>query len=124
VLATVRYAVGEEMGQTLSVAAAFFDLDPAELPALDDALFAAHLAGLADAGWRGDPTQIRFAYAAHAALRNLFNAVGTVLPDEGQQAATVARYGRRGEELAERRAKIRPFLLERAEEARRLIGRV
>jgi hypothetical protein len=118
------YAVGEEVGQTLSVGAAFFDLDPAELPALDEALFAAYLAGLADAGWRGDPTQVRFAYAAHAALRNLFNAVGTVVPGAAQRAATLARYGRRGEELAERRAQIRPFLLERAEEARCLIGSV
>jgi len=61
------YAVGEEVGQTLSVAAAFFDLEPADLPALDEALFAAYLAGLADTGWRGDLTEVRFACAAHAA---------------------------------------------------------
>ncbi len=76
------YAAGEEVGQTLSVASAFYDVDPADLPALDEALFANYLAGLRDAGWRGDPRRVRFAYAAHAALRNLFNAVGASVPDE------------------------------------------
>ena len=63
-----HYAVGEEVGQTLSVASAFYDIKPADLPALDEALFTSYLAGLRDAGWRGDRTQIRFAYVAHAAL--------------------------------------------------------
>jgi hypothetical protein len=115
-----QYAAGEEVGQTLSVAAAFFDLDPADLPALDEALFAGYLAGLHDAGWRGDPRPVRFAYSAHAALRNLFNAVGASLPGEVQRAAARERMGHSWEALAERRAAIRPFLLARADEARRL----
>ena len=115
-----HYAVGEEVGQTLSVASAFYDLEPADLPALDEALFANYLAGLRDAGWRGDPTQVRFAYVAHAALRNAFNAVGASVPDDCGVAAQ-DKYGRTWEELAERRAAIRPFLLDRADEARRLM---
>src|SRR5207253_1776538 len=31
-----HFALGEEVGQTLSVAAAFFHLEPTELPALDE----------------------------------------------------------------------------------------
>ncbi|MGI8552959.1 MAG: hypothetical protein ACR2PL_19560 [Dehalococcoidia bacterium] len=115
------YAAGEEVGQTLSVAAAFFDVEPAGLPALDEALFASYLAGLGDAGWRGDPQPVRFAYAAHAALRNAFNAVGASVPTDARRAAIQQTYGRTWEELAERRAALRPFLLERADEARRLI---
>jgi hypothetical protein len=111
------YAAGEEVGQTLSVAAAFFDAAPADLPALDEAIFTSYLAGLTDAGWQGDPRPVRFAYCAHAALRNLFNAVGTTVPDEAGRANAVATYGHTWEELAERRAEIRPFLLERASEA-------
>jgi hypothetical protein len=117
-----HYAAGEEVGQTLSVAAAFYDVDPADLPALDEALFASYLEGLRDAGWRGDPRPVRFAYAAHAALRNAFNAVGATVPDEARRAGARETYGHTWEELAERRAAVRPFLLARAEEARRLLG--
>jgi hypothetical protein len=116
-----HYAVGEEVGQTLSVASAFYDLEPADLSALDEAVFASYLAGLRDAGWRGDRRQVRFAYAAHAALRNAFNAVGASVPDDTRRAASQKNYGRTWEELAERRAAVRPFLLDRAAEARRLL---
>lgn len=115
-------AAGEEVGQTLSVAAAFFHLDPSDLPALDEALFAGYLAGLRDAGWRGDVRPVRFAYAAHAALRNLFNAVGASLPNEAQRAAARQNQGHTWEALAERRAAVRPFLLARADEARALLA--
>lgn len=118
------YAVGEEVGQTLSVAAAFFDVEPTDLPALDEALFEGYLAGLRDLGWQGDPRSVRFAYAAHAALRNLFNAVGTSVPDESRQAAAFQTYGHTFDELAERRAAIRPFLLARADEARGLLKQI
>ena len=116
-----HYAVGEEVGQTLSVASAFYDIEPADLPALDEALFASYLAGLHDVGWRGDPTQVRFAYVAHAGLRNAFNAVGASVPDDRRRAAALENYGRTWEELADRRAAIWPFLLDRADEARRLM---
>ena len=115
------YAIGEEVGQTLSVASAFFAVEPSDLPTLDGALFAGYLEGLREAGWHGDPRQVRFAYAAHAALRNAFNAVGTTLPNDEQRAAVRQNQGHTWEELAERRAAIRPFLLERAAEARRLL---
>ena len=111
------YAPGEEVGQTLSVAAAFFDWEPAELPALDEALFEAYLDGLGN----HDRRQLRFAYCAHAALRNLFNAVGTSVPPEAGAAAALRNYGHTWDQLAGRRAMIRPFLLERADEARRLM---
>ena len=116
-----HYAVGEEVGQTLSVASAFYDVEPADLPAMDEALFANYLDGLREAGWRGNSTQVRFAYAAHAALRNLFNTVGAFVPDDRRGTAALEKYGRTWEELAERRAAIRPFLLDRADEARSLM---
>ena len=116
------YAAGEEVGQTISVAAAFFDLAPGDLPALDTALFAGYLAGLRDAGWQGDERQVRFAYAAHAALRNAFNAVGATVPNEAGRASALHNYGHSWEDLAARRAASRPFLLERAAEARSLLG--
>lgn len=116
------YAAGEEVGQTLSVASAFYDLDPADLPTLDEALFASYLDGLRDAGWRGDPRPVRFAYTAHAALRNAFNAVGTSVPPEAGRAAALQNYGHTWDALAARRAAIRPFLLARADEARNLLA--
>ena len=116
-----QMALGEEIGQTVSVASAFFDVAPADLPALDEALFAGYLAGLRDAGWRGDQRPVRFAYAAHAALRNAFNAVGATMPDEAGRIAAQQRFGHTWEELAGARAAVRPFLLDRAQEARGLM---
>jgi hypothetical protein len=116
-----HYAAGEEIGQTLSVASAFFDVAPDDLPALDELLFGEYVAGLREVGWQGDPRAVRFAYAAHAALRNLFNAVGASVPTDAQRAAARQTYGHSWEELAERRAELRPFLLDRAAEARRLM---
>jgi hypothetical protein len=116
-------AAGEEVGQTLSVAGAFFDMDPADLPALDETLFAGYLDGLRDAGWQGDPYQVRLAYTAHAALRNLFNAVGTSMPEESHQAVIRQTWGHSLQELAGRRAAVRPFLLDRAQEAHNLLDR-
>lgn len=115
------YAVGEEVGQTLSVAGAFFDVAPTDLPTLDEALFAGYVAGLRDAGWQGDLRAVRFAYTASAALRNAFNAVGTVVPDPARRAAAYENYGHSWEALAERRAVLRPFLLAWADEARTLL---
>jgi len=115
-----HYAAGEEVGQTLSSASAFYDVEPSDLPALDDALFTGYLAGLADAGWRGDPRPVRFAYLAHAALRNAFNAVGATMANEVGRVSALQTYGHSWEELAERRAVLRPFLLDLAAEARRL----
>jgi hypothetical protein len=59
--------------------------------------------------------------AALAALRNLFNAVGASVPDEAGRAAAVLTYGHTWKALAERRAEVRPFLLARADAARRLL---
>jgi hypothetical protein len=115
-----HYALGEEVGQTLSVAAVFFDADPEDLAEIDAALFHGYLAGLADAGWRGDPRPVRLGYAAHAALRNAFNAVGATVADEAGRASALLRYGHSWEELAERRAAVRPYLLRLAQEARDL----
>ncbi|HEV7216701.1 MAG TPA: hypothetical protein VGP33_16465, partial [Chloroflexota bacterium] len=86
-----------------------------------EALFAGYLAGLQDAGWRGERRQVRFAYTAHAALRNAFNAVGATVPDDAGRAAAHQNYGHSWEELAERRAAVRPYLLRYATEARRLL---
>jgi hypothetical protein len=119
-----QMALGEEIGQTVSVASAFLDVAPDDLPALDEALFAGYLTGLCDAGWRGDERPVRFAYAAHAALRNAFNAVGATVPDDAGRMAAQQRYGHTWEELAEARAAVRPFLLDRAQEARGLMQTV
>jgi hypothetical protein len=116
------WAVGEEVGQTLSVAAAFYHLEPGDLPALDEAMFESYLDGLREAGWQGDARAVRFAYAAHAALRNAFNAVGASVPEAARFEGIRRNHGRSWEELAERRAEIRPFLLERAREARKLLA--
>lgn len=116
-----RHAPGEDVGQALSVASAFYWIDPEELPALDAALFSDYLVGLREAGWRGDERAVRLAFCTHAALRNIFNAVGSFMPDEEGRARAVRAWGHTFEELAERRARTRPYLLRLAHEARGLM---
>ncbi|HEY3078750.1 MAG TPA: hypothetical protein VGM69_02470 [Chloroflexota bacterium] len=116
-----HWAVGEEIGQTLSLASIFFDVDPDDLPALDEALFAGYLAGLRDAGWRGDTRLARLGHAAHAALRNVFIPAIAPAPDQQRAAAIQQSQGRSWQDIAERWAAVRPFLLARADEARHLM---
>lgn len=116
-----RYAVGEEIGQTLSTAAPFFDIDPAGLPELEVALLEGYLTGLQDAGGQPDARLVRAAMLIHAALRNAFNAVGATPPNEVQRAAAVQTYGHTFDSLAARRAELRPVILAWADTARRLL---
>jgi len=67
-----RAALGEELAP-LVAASVLFDAtaDWECLPDLDQAAFSAYVDGLHDAGWRGDPDEVRFAYATASALRYL-----------------------------------------------------
>ena len=62
-------APGEDLAPVVGAAAIFGTALPDELPDLDRAAFAAYVAGLEEAGWRGDGRAVRFVYCASAALR-------------------------------------------------------
>ena len=59
-------ALGEDIGNLVPDAAFDFFVEPDQLPQLREATLDAYLAGLADAGWHGDPRIVELAMAASA----------------------------------------------------------
>jgi hypothetical protein len=78
-------AVGEELVNLVAASVLWFQADAAALPALADRCLEGYAAGLADAGWRGDPRLARVGFAVGAALR-----YGPLL------AGPIARWGEAG----------------------------
>ena len=118
-------AIGEEIGPLVVATIVYDCLPPAALPDLENAATEGYLAGLARAGWDGDPTAVRLGYQVSAALRYAHLLTADVLRlafDDGFRAATEARHGRPFAETAAQRATLVTFLLDRAEQARALVG--
>ncbi len=59
-------ALGEDIGNLVPDASFDFFVEPDQLPQLREATLDAYLAGLADAGWQGDPRIVELAMAASA----------------------------------------------------------
>jgi hypothetical protein len=64
-----RAALGEELAPLVAGSPLFGGLPAEHLAVIDRVAFPAYLEGLGAAGWVGDPTRVRFAYCAAAALR-------------------------------------------------------
>jgi hypothetical protein len=116
-------AFGQEAGHltTESLFAAHVPGDEAD--ALDAAVFAGYLAGLADAGWRGDARAVRRAYCASASRRWLNTAVRrahqAATCDDPALAARFERWlGMPVERCARHLADLTRLLLGFADEAR------
>lgn len=62
-------ALGEDLTDLVAASALWFQADPRDLPALAEVCLAGFGAGLADAGWRGDPRLARVGFAVGTALR-------------------------------------------------------
>jgi hypothetical protein len=62
-------AVGEEVVNLVVASVLWFQADAAALPDLADRCLEGYVAGLADAGWRGDPRLARAGFVVAAALR-------------------------------------------------------
>lgn len=104
-------------------------LDPARVvdwaEALDKHVFAGYVRGLQEAGWQSDPEVARFGYAASLALRYGPSCLRRPLSyglDKGRQAWVEQVRGRPIEEVLDRFAAVHCFLLDRADEARRLLA--
>lgn len=97
--------VGEELAPLVRASAAFFEVAPGDEAELERIAFAGYLAGLRDAGWRGDERLVRFGYVASAALRYGVGAVGILLAmvlDEGVRAVMEQALGFTTEACVER----------------------
>ena len=123
------YAGVEEIGHEIAPLV-FFSLswsrvDIAEADELDQRVFAGYVSGLQEAGWQGDPRTVRLGYAASLALR--YGSLCTRMPlryslDESGQTWVEQVGGRRTGEVLDHFAAVHRFLLDRADEARGLLG--
>ena len=87
----------------------FREVDPGQAKELDRITYEAYLDGLRDAGWSGDPQQVRFGQTAPFTLRAI-TALAILLPwylDRAQHARFEQRTGRSIEELADSQAEWR-----------------
>jgi hypothetical protein len=105
-------ALGEEVAPlVVAPVLRFQDVEPAELAHLAALAFDGYVEGLHEAGWRGDPGQVRLGFAATMAMRyGLFPVVEAA--DDAQREGVERIIGRPIEEVAERVATIRRFVLD------------
>jgi hypothetical protein len=84
---------GADLAPLLWVSAIFREIEPAQIPSLDQAVFAAYLQGLTDAGWLGDPRHVRFAYLAMALMNVAIPTELMQFLDETAHPALVRGFG-------------------------------
>ncbi len=97
-------------------------VDMADADRLEEAVFEGYVAGLRDAGWRGDEHELRLGYLAAVALRlGLIPQILSLILDRPQRERAERVWGRPADEIIERWAEVAYFVLDRADEARRLL---
>jgi hypothetical protein len=118
-------AVGTDAGDLFGESFCLAELGDTPPAILDQAIFESYVAGLCEAGWRGDAKMVRFAFTAFIALKHLFLVFVSLrdAPDESRQGVWERLFGRAFEDYVQRQAVHLYYLLERAEEARRLAPR-
>jgi hypothetical protein len=102
------------------------ELDLADLPRVEAAVFNAYLSGLRDVGWNGDPDWVRLGYCAWFSMW-----AGATLPTliavwtSDQNIADIPKvYHREPEHLAIEWTALCEYALDRADEARQLMTRL
>jgi hypothetical protein len=116
-------AIGEELVPLVLASIAFFEIDLDQAQALEEIVFEGYLEGLRDAGWRGDPWQVRLGYTA-ASLRFRFaelNRTMDLILDESQHPFMEQAFGRPVEEIEDHWAQVGYLVDSLTGEARELI---
>jgi hypothetical protein len=117
-------AIGKEIEPLANRSLAFLEVELAKARELDDIVSGGYLDGLCDAGWQGDPRQVRLGYTAATALRTLVS-LGQILPallDESRHIRVEQAFGHSIEETVDHIAELVRFQLDLADEARELMG--
>jgi hypothetical protein len=120
---TGRGAIGEELVPLVLASVSFFEIELSQGQALQDVVFEGYLAGLRDAGWQGDPRQVRLGYTA-ASLRYRFADLWRVLPlfaDERLHGMAKRLMGRPIEQIADLYAQVGDLVDRLTDEARELV---
>jgi hypothetical protein len=115
-------ALGTDPGDLFAASFHLSELQDTEPRLLDQAIFEGYLAGLQEAGWRGDATAVRFAFAAFCALKNgcFLLWLGDVA-DRQQQIRWERLSGLSFHDYAHQQARLLYYLLDLADEARTLL---
>jgi hypothetical protein len=117
-------ALGEDLAPLVAGSLCMGDAAAADGRRLDAVAFAGYLNGLRQAGWRGDPAEVRFAYCAASALRyGLWGAwlAGQLAREETGHAAVSAFFARPVGAVVQHFVRLLPFLLDHADEAQAAI---
>jgi hypothetical protein len=118
-----RGAIGAELVPLVLASVAFNEIDLAQAQALEDIVFEGYLEGLRDAGWRGNPRQVRLGYTA-ASLRFRFaelNRAMDMILDESQHPFMEQAFGRSMEEIEDHWAQVGDLVYGLTDEARELM---
>ena len=117
-------AIGEEIANLVFVSLAFDEVDLAQAQALEDIVIEGYLEGLRDAGWRGDPQQVRLGYTAgHIRLRlGELDRVMEMLLDESYYPFAEQAFGRSMEEIEDHFGRVGRWCDDRLAEARGLMA--
>jgi hypothetical protein len=116
-------AIGAELVPLILASIAFNEVDLVQAQALEDIVFEGYLEGLDDAGWQGDPRQVRLGYTA-ASLRFRFaelNRTMEMILDESQHPFLEQVFGRSVEEIEDHWAQVGSLCDDLLDEARGLI---
>jgi hypothetical protein len=119
-------AMGEDAAGIVGATLWQLLVDPTEAVALEEHVLRGYLAGLHEAGWRGDEADARFGYVATLALR--FGPLTAWWADELDRPDRAdwfeRKFSRQPRRIAEAWGRFQEFTLGRADEARRLADHV
>jgi hypothetical protein len=117
-------ALGADLTRLVGASTFFQDWDAAKLAELDTIAFPAYINGLQEIGWTGDPDVVRLAYTTWFALDWACTAPSAVaFAAETENRAFIERItDSTPEAMTENVVALCEFSLERAEEARQLMG--
>jgi hypothetical protein len=119
-----RGPIGADLNPLVWMSIALGGVDLDRLLELEEVAFEGYLEGLREAGWQGDPQQVRLGCTA-ASVRYLFPEIGTwlaLLLNEDLQAGMAQRSGIPFDEACDFVARMRPLLFSELDKARNLMG--
>jgi hypothetical protein len=117
-------AVGSELAPMVAATVAFFDAEPERMGTIDKLVFNGYLNGLRTAGWRGNSQVVRLGYTAAASLHYGLFPMGVLMLDDVLRDRFEHIFGRCTADIVDRWAQAADFLLDQADEARRLMAAI
>jgi hypothetical protein len=121
-----RRAIGEDLWGLVGGSVMVREWEPDAVAELDAIAYPAYLAGLAEAGWSGDPDLVRLGYTAGTAL-----GIGATMPlglglfaKEEMRELDMRKFGLSPEELSRGWVKLEAYSLQCADEARQIMDRL